>query len=155
MRRAATTCSEEMTSCDHVDSWRNTLLRRPSSSAGQAGSAAWPQIARIGRQERPARRQTDECTTHDQFGAITRSRRGSGGLWCGLYSGQKAQQPAFMLKIDDTSLFNAGAVMGHGAPSLWHWFQAMYHLWGKCQCRHPALYYNYPLFTRLMHLLGA
>ena len=79
----------------------------------------------------------------------------SGGLWCGLYSGQKAQQPAFMLKIDDTSLFNAGAVMGHGAPSLWHWFQAMYHLWGKCQCRHPALYYNYPLFTRLMHLLGA
>ena len=75
VRRAATTCSEEMTSCDHVDSWRNTLLRRPSSSAGQAGSAAWPQIARIGRQERPARRQTDECTTHDQFGAITRSRR--------------------------------------------------------------------------------
>ena len=95
-------------------------------------------------------------TSAFQFGAITRKAPPpSGGLWCGLYSGQKAQQPAFMLKIDDTSLFNAGAVMGHGAPSLWHWFQAMYHLWGKCQCRHPALYYNYPLFTRLMHLLGA
>ena len=34
-------------------------------------------------------------------------------------------------------------------------FPARQHLAGKIRFPHPALYYNYPLFTGVMHLLGA
>ena len=134
VRRAATTCSEEMTSCDHVDSWRNTLLRRPSSSAGAwagrkrrvaADRAHWPPGAAG---EAPDGVHSSR-TSAFQFGAITpQAPPRSGGLWCDLYSGQKAQLSLSMNKTDDILWLDAGAVMGHCAPCVWHWFHAIYHL---------------------------
>ena len=44
---------------------------------------------------------------------------------------------------------------GRPAPVTLAQFPARHHLAGKIRFRHPALYYNYPLFTGVMHLLGA
>ena len=68
---------------------------------------------------------------------------------------ERAQTPISMNKTDETLRPNVRAAMGHRAPSLWHWFQVMSRPGQYGQCRNPALYYNYPVFTRMMHLLGA
>ena len=44
---------------------------------------------------------------------------------------------------------------GAPAPITLAQFPARHHLAGKIRFPHPALYYNYPLFTGAMHLLGA
>ena len=65
-------------------------------------------------------------TSAFQFGAITpQAPPRSGGLWCDLYSGQKAQLSLSMNKTDDILWLDAGAVMGHCAPCVWHWFHAI------------------------------
>ena len=44
---------------------------------------------------------------------------------------------------------------GAPAPITLAQFPARHHLAGKIRFPHPALYYNYPLFTGAIHLLGA
>ena len=123
-------------------------LRWQVSRTRRAGEALLPRSPSAQRgAERRSRR-------HSALEEV-RTRRVAAGKRCGLFSGQHRASDALRRLLEVVPRGLRRLWDGAPCPITLAQFPARHHLAGKIRFRHPALYYNYPLFTGVMHLLGA
>ena len=123
-------------------------------------------LALASESDETSRRSTPASPAH-RHSAVRSARAAGTARWrkCGPAAQRRANGVAYSADNRASGLLRRlPEVLPRGLRRLWDGapcpitlaqFPARQHLAGKIRFWDPALYYNYPLFTRLIHLLGA